>query len=72
MGLATVPQPLSSLNYRIPYHMIFDHFDYKNKVANYSATHPNMPQAWTNFLQGNFIYPPFGTYRVVLKYVLPG
>jgi hypothetical protein len=52
--------------------MLFDDFDYKHKVANHAAVNPNIPQAWQNFLQGNFTYPPFGTYRVTLGYRLPG
>ena len=52
--------------------MIFDNFDYKYKVANYAGSHPSIPQTWTNFLQGNFTYPYYGTYKTVLKYILPG
>lgn len=72
-GTASIPLPPTNIAYKLPYHMIFDSFDYKNKVANYAATvQQNIPQAWVNFLQGNFLYPPFGTYKVVAKYFLPG
>jgi hypothetical protein len=71
-GAAAIPQPNTAVVYRLPYHMIFDHFDYKNKLANYVATNPNLPQAWQQFLQGQFTYPAFGDYRMVLRYILPG
>ena len=71
-GAATIPQPITTLAYKLPYHMLFDDFDYKNKLSNYAALHPNLPPAWVNFMQGTFQYAPFGNYRVLLKYHLPG
>lgn len=71
-GTASIPLPATNIAYKLPFHMIFDSFDYKNKVANYAAGNPNIPQAWVNFMQGNFLYPPFGAYKVVAKYFLPG
>ncbi len=71
-GTAPIPQPVTSLAYKLPYHMLFDDFDYKNKVSNYAALHTTMPQAWVNFMQGTFQYAPYGNYRVQLKYHLPG
>lgn len=71
-GMAIVPQPVTSLVCKVPYHMLFDDFDYKHQVGNYAATHPGMPQAWVNFLLGNFTYAPFGNYRMTLRYQPPG
>ncbi len=70
----SIPQPVSGLSYQVPYHALFDSFDYKHKVLNYAAANPNanLPAAWINFVQGNMQYPPFGTYRVNLQYRLPG
>lgn len=69
---AAIPQPVTTLAYKLPYHMLFDDFDYKHKLSNYAVLNQNLPQAWVNFMQGNFKYAPYGTYRVLLKYYLPG
>ncbi len=71
-GITAIPQPITSFVYKLPYNMLFDDFDYKHKLNNYAALHPNLPQAWVNFMQGTFQYAPFGNYRVQLKYHLPG
>lgn len=71
-GSATIPLPTTTFAYKVPFHMIFDSFDYKNKVANFMAGNANVPQAWVNFMQGNFTYPPFGAYKIVAKYFPPG
>lgn len=71
-GVAVVPQPLSSLVCKVPYHMLFDDFDYKHQVGSYAAFNANVPPAWINFLQGNFTNAPFGNYRMILRYQPPG
>jgi hypothetical protein len=64
-------RPLTGIKYRIPYQMFLDHFQFKNAVNNYAVNH-NLSPGLTNFINGNFVYPRYGQYKLKLHYRLPG
>jgi hypothetical protein len=51
--------------------MFLDHFQFKNAVNNYAVNH-NLSPGLTNFINGNFVYPRYGQYKLKLHYRLPG
>lgn len=64
-------RPLTGIKYRVPYQMFMDHFQFKNAVNNYAVNH-NLSPGLTNFINGNFVYPKYGQYKLKLHYRLPG
>lgn len=63
--------PRTGIRYRVPYQMFLDHFEFKNAVNNYAVNH-NLSPGLTQFINGNFIYPKYGQYKLKLHYRLPG
>jgi len=68
---ANIPLPITRIRYELPFVFVSDFADYQEKVANYAANNP-IPPAWETFLESDFMLPPSGDYKIVLKYFLPG
>lgn len=61
-----------TVTYQVPYRALRDYSRLKAEVGNFASQNNAVPANYTEFLGWYFKYPPYGTYRVNLKYVLPG
>ncbi len=64
-------EPITGIKYTVPYRMFMDHFEFKNAVNHYAVNNSLSP-GLENFLNGNFVYPKYGEYKLKLHYRLPG
>ena len=70
-GALDPKEPITGIKYTVPYQMFMDHFAFKNEVNQYAVSNQLTP-GLRNFLDGNFIYPQHGEYKLKMHYRLPG
>ena len=66
-----LPAQTVIMRYQIPYNLLLDDFDYRERIAIVYYNQPIPPQLLP-FYNGLFPYPEYGTYRFKVRYRKPG